>query len=395
MTDNDVVIVGAARTAIGNFLGGLSSLSAAELGSIAISAAVQRSGVDPGEIGEVFLGNVLQAGLGQNPARQAAMKAGLDQSIPDTTVNMVCGSGLKAVMLADLSIRAGENGVVLAGGMESMSNAPYLLQKARQGYRMGPQTVEDVLIKDGLWCAFVDAHMGITAENVAEKFHVSRQEQDEFSALSQEKALQAIASGRFKEEIVPVSIPQKKGDPKWVDTDEFPRAGTTAEVLAKLRPAFKQGGTVTAGNASGINDGAAALMLCSGERARTLGLRPMARIVSYASVGLDPAYMGLGPIEATRKALRKANLDLSQIDLVEVNEAFASQSIVVLKELGLNQERVNVNGGAVALGHPIGASGSRILVTLLYEMEKRDLQRGLATLCIGGGQGVAMIVERG
>ncbi len=394
MLASDVVIVSAARTAIGNFLGGLSSLSAPELGSIAIAAAVQRSGVDPGEIGEVFMGNVLQAGLGQNPARQAAMKAGLDQKIPDTTVNMVCGSGLKAVMMADMSLRTGDSEVAVAGGMESMSNAPYLLQKARQGYRMGPQTAEDVMIKDGLWCAFVDAHMGITAENVAEKFHVTRQEQDEFSALSQEKAYHAIETERFKDEIVPVFIPQKKGDPKRMDTDEFPRPGTTVEVLAKLRPAFKQGGTVTAGNASGLNDGAAALVLTRGDKAQSLGLHPMARIVSYASVGLDPAYMGLGPIDATRKALRKANLDLSQIDLVEVNEAFASQSIVVLNELGLDWSRVNVNGGAVALGHPIGASGSRILVTLLYEMEKRDLHLGLATLCIGGGQGVAMIVER-
>ncbi len=394
MGANDVVIIGAARTAIGNFLGGLSSLSAPNLGALAIAAAVQRSGVDPKEIGEVFMGNVLQAGVGQNPARQAAMQAGLDQSIPDTTVNMVCGSGLKSVMLADLSIRAGENTVALAGGMESMSNAPYVLPKARQGYRMGSQTVEDVMIKDGLWCAFVDAHMGITAENVAEKFHVSRQAQDQFSADSQNKALEAIARGRFRDEIVPVSIPQKKGEPKVVDTDEFPRAGTTPEILAKLRPAFKAGGTVTAGNASGLNDGAAAVMLCRADRAQALGLSPMARIVSYASVGLDPAFMGLGPIEATRQALQKANMDISQIDLVEVNEAFASQSLVVLQELGLDPRQVNVNGGAVALGHPIGASGSRILVTLLYEMEKRDAHRGLATLCIGGGQGVAMIVER-
>lgn len=394
MTNNDVVIVGAARTPIGNFLGGLSALSAPELGAIAMTAAIQRSGADPSEIGEVFMGNVLQAGLGQNPARQAAMKAGLDQSIPDTTVNMVCGSGLKAVMLADLSIRAGENAVVLAGGMESMSNAPYLLPKARQGYRMGSQTVEDVLIKDGLWCAFVDAHMGITAENVAEKFHVTRQQQDAFAAASQEKAVRAIASGRFKDEIVPVTISQKKGDARVVETDEFPRAGTTLEILAKLRPAFKVQGTVTAGNSSGINDGAAAVVVCRGERAQSLGLQPLAHIVSYASVGLDPAFMGLGPIEATRKALHKAGLRLDQIDLVEVNEAFASQSLVVLQELGLDPQRVNVNGGAVALGHPIGASGSRILVTLLYEMAKQDLHRGLATLCIGGGQGVAMIVER-
>ncbi|MCL6515823.1 acetyl-CoA C-acetyltransferase [Alicyclobacillus sp.] len=390
----EVVLAGAVRTAIGSFMGSLSPLPATELGAVVLSAALERAGVDKSQVEEVIFGNVLQAGLGQNPARQAAIRAGLADTVPATTINKVCGSGLKAVMLAAQAIRAGDNDLIVAGGMESMSNAPYLLEGARQGYRMGDQKVVDSMIRDGLWCAFCDVHMGITAENIAERHGVTRQEQDEFAAWSQQKAAAAIAGGRFRDEIVPVRVPQRKGDPLVFDTDEFPRPGTTVETLAKLRPAFKKDGTVTAGNASGINDGAAAVVVASLERAQALGMRPMARVVSYASAGLDPAVMGLGPIDASRKALEKAGLSVADLDLIEANEAFAAQSVAVAKALGFDREKVNVNGGAIALGHPIGASGTRVLVTLLHELQKRQGRYGLATLCIGGGQGVAMVVER-
>ncbi|WP_303799394.1 acetyl-CoA C-acetyltransferase [Alicyclobacillus macrosporangiidus] len=390
----DVVLAGAVRTAIGSFMGSLAPLPATQLGAVVLSAALERAGVEKEQVEEVIFGNVLQAGLGQNPARQAAIRAGLPDTVPSMTINKVCGSGLKSVMLAAQAIRAGDNELIVAGGMESMSGAPYLLEGARQGYRMGDQKVVDSMIRDGLWCAFCDVHMGITAENIAERHGITREEQDEFAAWSQQKAAAAIASGRFRDEIVPVHVPQRKGDPLVFDTDEFPRAGTTVETLAKLRPAFKKDGTVTAGNASGINDGAAAVVVASAERAEALGIRPMARIVSYASAGLDPAVMGLGPIDATRKALEKAGLTVDDMDLIEANEAFAAQSLAVAKALGFHREKVNVNGGAIALGHPIGASGTRILVTLLHELQKRQGRYGLATLCIGGGQGVAMVVER-
>jgi acetyl-CoA C-acetyltransferase len=391
---SEVVIVSAVRTAIGNFMGALSSLSATDLGAVVIDAAIERAGLDKANVEEVIMGNVLQAGLGQNPARQAAVKAGLAETVPSMTINKVCGSGLKAVMLAAQAIRAGDADVVVAGGMESMSNAPYLLPGARGGYRMGDNTVVDSMIRDGLWCAFCDVHMGITAENIAEKYGLTREEQDEFAAWSQQKAEAALKAGKFKDEIVPVKVPQKKGDPIIFDTDEFPRPGTTVETLAKLRPAFKKDGTVTAGNASGINDGAAALVVMSAERAAELGLKPLARIVSYASAGVDPSIMGIGPVDATRKALAKAGLEVKDMDLVEANEAFAAQSLAVGRDLGFDREKLNVNGGAIALGHPIGASGARVLVTLLHELQRRQGRYGLATLCIGGGQGVAMVVER-
>jgi acetyl-CoA C-acetyltransferase len=390
----EVVLVSAVRTPIGNFMGGLSSLSATELGGIVVDEALNRAGLDKSWVEEVILGNVLQAGLGQNPARQASIKAGIAESVPTLTVNKVCGSGLKAVMLAAQAIRAGDADALVAGGMESMSNAPYLLPGARNGYRMGDAKVIDSMIRDGLWCAFGDVHMGITAENIAEQYGLSRQEQDEFSAWSQQKAEAALQAGKFKEEIVPVKIPQRKGDPLVFDTDEFPRAGTTAETLGKLRPAFKKEGTVTAGNASGINDGAAAFVVMSAEKAKALGLKPLAKVVSYASAGVNPSVMGLGPIDATRKALQKANLSIKQIDLIEANEAFAAQSLAVGRDLEFDRDKLNVNGGAIALGHPIGASGARVLVTLVHEMHKRSSHYGLATLCIGGGQGVAMVIER-
>jgi acetyl-CoA C-acetyltransferase len=390
----EVVIVSAVRTAIGSFMGSLASLSAPELGAIVITEALKRAGLDKSEVDEVILGNVLQAGLGQNPARQAAMKAGLGEEIPSMTINKVCGSGLKSVMLASSAIRAGDGDAYVAGGMESMSNAPYLLPGARSGYRMGDAQVVDSMIKDGLWCAFCDTHMGITAENIADKYSLTRSEQDEFSALSQQRAEAAIKAGRFQDEIVPVMVKQRKGDAIAFDTDEFPRAGTTVDALAKLRPAFKKDGSVTAGNASGINDGAASLIVMSAEKAAALGLKPLARVLGYGSAGVDPAVMGLGPINATKKALKNSSLSLSDIELIEANEAFAAQSLGVAKELGFNMDIVNVNGGAIALGHPIGASGARILVTLLYEMAKRENRYGLATLCIGGGQGVSMVVER-
>ena len=389
----EVVIVSAVRTAIGKFGGSLTPLSAPQMGAIVIKEALNRAGVKPELVDEVIMGNVLQAGLGQNPARQAAIFAGMPVEVPAFTVNKVCGSGLKCVELAAQSILAGDNDIVVAGGMESMSNAPFTVPgKARWGLKMGDQKMIDVMIRDGLWDAFNDYHMGITSENVAEKFGVTREDQDEVAARSQARAIEAIKSGAFKEEIVPVTIKTKKGE-KVFDTDEFPREGTTMEVLAKLRPAFKKGGTVTAGNASGLNDGAAALVLMTAEKAAELGLKPMAKIVSYASAGVDPAIMGIGPIPASRKALAKAGLEVKDLDLVEANEAFAAQTVEVGRELQLDWDKTNVNGGAIALGHPIGASGARILVTLLSALKHRNKKLGLATLCIGGGMGTATVVE--
>jgi len=389
----EAVIVSAVRTAIGNFQGSLASITAPELGGMAVKEAIARAGVSPETVEEVILGNVLQAGLGQNPARQAAILAGLADSVPAMTINKVCGSGLKSVMLAAQAIRVGDANVLVAGGMESMSNAPYLMPGARTGYRMGDQKVIDSMVRDGLWCAFCDIHMGITAENVAEQYGLTRAQQDEFSARSQARAAAAIEAGRFRDEILPVLIPQRKGDAVVFDTDEFVRATTTIETLSKLRPAFKSDGTVTAGNASGINDGSAAVVVMSATEAHAQGLQPLARIVAYASAGVNPAVMGLGPIDATKRALAKAGLTIADIDLIEANEAFAAQSLAVGRDLGLLDEKLNVNGGAIALGHPIGASGTRVLVTLLHELRRRKGRYGLATLCIGGGQGVAMIVE--
>ncbi|MCL6576532.1 acetyl-CoA C-acetyltransferase [Kyrpidia sp.] len=389
----DVVITSAVRTAVGTFQGALSRVPAPELGAAVLKEAAARGGVDPERLDEVIMGNVLQAGLGQNPARQAAMKAAIPQEVPSMTINKVCGSGLKAVMLAAQAIRAGDAEMLLAGGMENMSRAPYLTEGARSGLRMGHAELVDSMIKDGLWCAFTDVHMGITAENVAERYGLTREEQDAFALRSQQRAAAAIAEGRFKDEIVPVEIRGRKGEVSVFDTDEHPRPSTTAEALAKLRPAFKKDGTVTAGNASGLNDGAAALAVMSAARATESGAKPLVRVVSYASAGLDPAVMGLGPIYATRKALDRAGLTMADIGLVEANEAFAAQSLAVARELNIPDEILNVNGGAIALGHPIGASGARILVTLIHEMKRRGVRYGLATLCIGGGQGAAMIVE--
>lgn len=389
---SEAVIVSATRTAIGNFGGSLAGVSAPTLGALVIREALARSGVSPDLVDEVIMGNVLQAGLGQNPARQAAVQAGVPVAVPSYTVNKLCGSGLKAVGLAAQSIRAGDQAVVVAGGMENMSRAPYLLEGARYGFRMNDQKAVDSMIRDGLWCAFNDYHMGVTAENVAERFEITRAQQDEFALLSQQRTRTAIQNGYFKDEIVPVEIPQKKGSPILFDTDEFPRE-TSAEALAKLRPAFKPDGTVTAGNASGINDGAAALVVMSAERARELGVKPLARILGYAAAGLDPAVMGLGPIYATRKMLAKIGLAVTDMDLIEANEAFAAQVVAVGRELGFNPEKLNISGGAVALGHPIGASGARILVTLLYGLLRTGGKRGLATLCIGGGQGYSLAVE--
>ncbi|WP_075580617.1 acetyl-CoA C-acetyltransferase [Acidaminococcus massiliensis] len=389
----EVVIASAVRTAIGKFGGSLTPLSAPQMGAVVIKEALDRAALKPEQVDEVIMGNVLQAGLGQNPARQAAIFAGLPVEVPAFTVNKVCGSGLKCVELAAQSILAGDNDIVVAGGMESMSNAPFTVPgKARWGLKMGDQKMVDVMIRDGLWDAFNDYHMGITSENVAEKFGVTREDQDEVACRSQQRAIEAIKSGAFKEEIVPVTIKTKKGE-KVFDTDEFPKEGTTMEVLAKLRPAFKKGGTVTAGNASGLNDGAAALVIMSADKAKELGIKPMAKIVSYASAGVDPAIMGIGPIPASRKALAKAGLEVKDMDLVEANEAFAAQTVEVGRELQLDWAKTNVNGGAIALGHPIGASGARILVTLLYALKHRDKKRGLATLCIGGGMGTATVVE--
>ncbi|TFG84512.1 MAG: acetyl-CoA C-acetyltransferase [Spirochaetales bacterium] len=387
----DVFILGAARTAIGSFSGGLASVSAVELGVIAVKAALERAGLGPDRVDEVLLGCVLQAGLGQNMARQVLIKAGIPQERTAMTLNMVCGSGLRAVASAAQTIKAGDSNVVVAGGAENMSQAPYILRQARTGYRMGNGEIVDSMIYEGLTDVFSGYHMGITAENVAAKYGLSRAEQDAFSAASQNKAEKAIATGRFKDEIVPVAIPQRKGDPIVFDIDEFPRAGVTAEALGKLRPAFKPDGTVTAGNASGINDGAAALVVAGEDEAKSG--TPLARIVSYGWHGCDPAIMGIGPVEAVRLALKKAGWKLSDVDLIEANEAFAAQSLAVARELDFDMAKVNVNGGAIALGHPIGASGARILISLLHEMRKRKAGKGLATLCIGGGMGIAMCVE--
>lgn len=390
----DVVIIKAVRTAIGSYGGSLKDMPAADLASILIQHILEDTGILPEEIDEVILGNVLQAACGQNPARQAAIKAGVPASVPAYTVNKVCGSGLKTVGLAAQAIRAGDGDIYVVGGMENMSRAPYAHMQSRWGARMGHTELKDVMIEDGLWCAFNDVHMGITAENIADRWSISRSEQDVFAAESQQKFQAAQAENRFAGEIVPVIIPQRKGDPVRFDKDEYPRAGVTAEGLARLRPAFRKDGTVTAGNASGINDGAAVLLVMSREKADVLNLKPMARILSYAASGVDPAIMGMGPVEASRKALAKANLEVEDLDLIEANEAFAAQSLAVARELNLDRDKVNVYGGAIALGHPIGASGARILVTLLHAMEQRDDRLGLATLCIGGGQGYAAVVER-
>lgn len=395
MGQKEIVIASAVRTAIGSFQGTLAGISATKLGGIVLEAALERAGVSKDAVDEVIMGNVLSAGLGQNPARQAAIQAGLAHEVPSLTINKVCGSGLKAVHLAVQAILSEDAEVVLAGGMENMSQAPYLLEGARSGYRMGDQKVVDTMIRDGLWCAFNDYHMGITAENLCAKYGIGREEQDEFAAWSQQKAQKALESGRFRDEIVPVPIPQRKGDPVLFSVDEFPRAGVTTEMLAKLKPAFKKDGTVTAGNASGINDGAAALLIMTRKKADELGAKPLARIVANASAGVDPSIMGYGPVPATQRVLEKAGLSLSDIDLIEANEAFAVQSLSVGKALGIDREKLNVNGGAIALGHPIGASGARILVTLVHELQKREgAKYGLATLCIGGGQGVSTIVEK-
>ena len=388
----EVVIVSACRTAIGKFGGSLKDVPAADLGAIVIEEAIKRAGIDKAIVDEVVMGNVLQAAQGQNPARQAMIKAGLPVETPAMTINKVCGSGLRCVSLAAQMIKAGDADVIVAGGMENMSAAPYAIPKARYGYRMGNGVLVDTMIKDGLWDAFNDYHMGITAENVAEQFGVSREDQDALGARSQQKACEAIKSGAFKDQIVPVVIHGKKGDTVF-DTDEFPREGTTVESLAKLKPAFKKGGTVTAGNASGINDGAAAFVVMSAEKAAELGLKPMAKVVSYASAGVDPSIMGIRPVPSSRKALEKAGLTADDLSLVEANEAFAAQSVYVVRELGLDMSKVNIHGGAIALGHPIGASGARILVTLLYGLKEVGGKYGLATLCIGGGQGTACIVE--
>jgi acetyl-CoA C-acetyltransferase len=390
----EVVVVQALRTPVGSFGGSLKDVSAVDLGALVIREALQRSGVDAALVDEVILGNVLQAGLGQNPARQAAVKGGIPYNIPAMTINKVCGSGLKAIILAAQSILLGDADIVVAGGMENMSRAPYALNDSRWGMRMGDKQVVDTMILDGLWCAFYDVHMGITAENIADQFAISREEQDAFALSSQEKALAAIDGGRFLEEIVPVPLPQRKGEPESFCVDEFPRRGVTLEALGKLRPAFKKDGSVTAGNASGINDGAACLLLMEAGKARDLGLKPLAVIRSYASAGVDPRIMGTGPIPATQKALSNAGLTVGDLDLVEANEAFAAQALAVARHLEFDMAKVNVNGGAIALGHPIGASGARIFVTLLHELVRRGERYGLATLCIGGGQGVALVVER-
>ena len=391
-----VVIASAVRTAVGSFGGTLKEVPAPHLGGLVIKEVLRRARIQPEKVDQVIMGNVLQAGQGQNPARQAAANAGISQYTPAVTMNALCGSGLESAIMAAQAIRAGDAEIIVAGGMESMSQAPFLLSQTRWGQRMGHSELIDVLIRDGLWCSFGDTHMGTTAENVAAKFHLGREEQDAFAAESQRKAQQAIESGRFKDEIVPVEVPQKKRAPIIFDTDEYPKFGTTVEKLAKLRPAFSQAGTVTAGNSSGINDGAAALLVMSEEKAIKMGIRPLARIVSYGCQGCEPELMGMGPIYAVRSAIAKVKVEFGkEIDLVELNEAFAAQSLACLKELTLDPAIVNVNGGAIALGHPIGCSATRIMVTLLYEMQKRQAAVGLAALCVGGGMGFAMIVERG
>lgn len=391
---NDVVIVAATRTAIGSFQGALATVPAVDLGAAVIKRLLEQTGLAPAQVDEVILGQVLTAGAGQNPARQAAIKAGLPFSVPAMTLNKVCGSGLKALHLATQAIRCGDAEVVIAGGQESMSLAPYVMPSARTGQRMGHGQLIDSMITDGLWDAFNDYHMGITAENLVDQYGLSREQQDAFAAESQRKAVAAMEAGRFDDEITPIVLPQKKGEPKVFTRDEQPRPDTTAESLGKLRPAFKKDGSVTAGNASSLNDGAAAVLLMSAAKAEALGLPVLARIAAYASAGVDPAIMGIGPVSATQRCLDKAGWQLAELDLIEANEAFAAQALAVGKALEWDAARVNVNGGAIALGHPIGASGCRVLVTLLHEMIKRDARKGLATLCIGGGQGVALAIER-
>ena len=390
----EVVIISAARTAIGNFGGSLSGFTPVDLGVFAAKEAIKRAGLSPSDIDEAIIGNILSAGDGQNIARQISIKSGIPETSPAMTINKLCGSGLRAVSMAAQFIMLGDADIVLAGGTESMSNAPYLLKKARFGLKMGNNEIVDSMIQDGLTDAFNNYHMGITAENIADQWEISREKQDEFALNSQLKTEKAQKDGKFKDEIVPVEIPQRKGDPKIFDTDEFPKLGLNIEKLAKLRPAFKKEGTVTAGNASGINDGAAMLIVMSKDKADELGLKPMAKIISYANAALDPKIMGYGPVPATKAALLKAKLEIEDIDLIEANEAFASQSIAVSRDLNFDPQKVNVNGGAIALGHPIGASGARILTTLLYEMKRTDAKTGLATLCIGGGQGTSLIVEK-
>src|SRR5215210_1728849 len=390
----DAVIVSAVRTPVGKFLGSLKGFSATDLGSLVVRESVRRAGVKPEKVDEVIMGCVIQAGVGQNPARQAALRGGIPFGVSAVTINKVSGSGLKAIMMAAQGIQLGDADVVVAGGMESMTNAPYLLPKARQGYRLGNAELVDALIHDGLWCAFENYHMGNTGEVVAERYHVTRAEQDEYALNSHRKAAAAIKAGKFKDEILPVEIPQKKGAAVIFDTDEPVREDTTLDALAKLKPAFKEGGTVTAGNAPGVNDGASALVVTSLERARALGVEPLARIAAQATSGIQPELVMMAPVEAIRKVLRKAGWSLSEVDLIELNEAFAVQAVAIIKELELDPDKVNVNGGAVALGHAIGQSGSRLLTTMLYEMKRRNARRGLVALCLGGGNAVAMAVER-
>ena len=390
----EVVIVSAARTPIGSFGGSLKGIPTRKLGAIAIKAAVERAGIKPEMVEEVIMGAVLQGGLGQNVARQMTLDAGLPIEVPAMTINKVCGSGLRAVELAAQIIKAGDADIVVAGGAENMSATAYAMPAARWGARMNNAQMVDMMVNDGLWDAFNGYHMGITAENVAEQWGITREELDEFSVISQNRAEEAIKAGKFKDEIVPVEIPQRKGDPIIFDTDEFPKFGTTIEKVAKLKGDFKKDGIVTAANASGINDAGAAVVVMSKEKADELGIKPLCTIKSYASAGVDPSIMGVGPVPASEKALKKAGLTVADMDLVEANEAFAAQSLAVRKDLGLDPEKTNVNGGAIAIGHPIGASGCRILITLIYEMMKRDSKYGLATLCIGGGMGTALVVER-
>ncbi len=390
----DVVIVAAGRTAVGTFGGSLSKIPASDLGATVIKGLVEKIDLDPSQVDEVIMGQVLTAGCGQNPARQATLNGGLPIEVPAITINKVCGSGLKAVQMATQAIRCGDADIIIAGGQENMSASPHVVPNSRNGARMGDWKMVDTMIKDGLWDAFNDYHMGITTENIVEKYGFTREEQDAFAAASQNKAEAAVTSGRFKDEIIPVTIPQRKGDPIVFDTDEQPRFGCTAEALGKLRPAFKKDGSVTAGNSSTINDGAAAVIVCSAEKAEELGLPVLARIKAYGNAGIDPSIMGTGPICATQKALEKAGWSIDDLELVEANEAFAAQAMSVNKDLGWNTDIVNVNGGAIALGHPIGASGCRVFVSLIHEMNKRDAKKGLATLCIGGGMGTALAIER-
>ncbi len=391
---SDIVIVAAKRTAVGSFMGSLAKISAADLGSCVIKAILDETKVSPSDISEVIMGQVLTAGAGQNPARQAAIKAGIPKEVPALTINQVCGSGLKSVHLAIQAIKSGDAEIVIAGGQENMSLTPHLLAGARDGFRMGNATIIDSMVSDGLTDIYNNYHMGMTAENIAEKYNVTREDQDKFAANSQNKAEKAQADGKFQDEIVPILIPQKKGDPINFVADEYIKKSVSLESVSKLKPAFKKDGTVTAANASGINDGAAAIMLMRSDKANKLGLKPLAFIKAYASAGLDPAFMGMGPVYATKKTLALANWSITDLDLIEANEAFAAQAIAVNKELNLDLNKVNVNGGAIAIGHPIGASGCRILVTLLHEMNRRNVKNGLATLCIGGGMGVALAVER-